>query len=134
MGSHLGPNMCVRNKVARPSPTAILGLPGRLQAELDVDPVMVSAVTGEGIDDLLDRIGLRLPTQLVRVSAHVPYDRQDLVALAHRRGQVVKEAHTSTGTDLVADVDVDTVATLRPYLDEDPLAEPPEPWEDDGQP
>ncbi len=126
------PEQLVLNKIDAADPAVVDALARRLQTDLDADPVLVSATTGDGIDDLVERIGLRLPAQRLRVSGHVPYERQDLVALAHRRGQVVKEAHTETGTDLVADVDAGAVSDLLPYLDDDPLADPPEPWEQDG--
>ena len=129
IGADQVPEQLVLNKIDRADPAAVDALARRLHAEFDADPVLVSAHTGEGLEDLVERIGVRLPVQRLRVSGHVPYERQDLVALAHRRGQVVKEAHTETGTDLVAEVDAEAAGDLRPYLDEDPFVEEPEPWE-----
>ena len=86
-------------------------------------------MTGEGVDELVERITARLPSVRVRVEGHVPYRRQDLVALAHRRGTVVTEAHTETGTQLVADVDEAAAIEMRDFLDADPFEVPPEPWE-----
>jgi hypothetical protein len=63
----------------------------------------------------------------VRVAGHIPYARQDLVALAHRQGTVLEETHDDHGTRLVADVDEDAALELREHLDADPFA--PEPWE-----
>ncbi|MEX0868233.1 MAG: GTPase HflX [Nitriliruptoraceae bacterium] len=92
-------------------------------------PVRVSAETGIGVDDLIDRIVAALPATRVRITGHVPYARQDLVALAHRNGAVVVEEHTESGTRLVADVDEDTAIALREFLDPDPFAVTPESWE-----
>jgi len=86
-------------------------------------------VTGEGIDRLIERITARLPSLRYRVRGHVPYARQDLVALAHRQGSVLGEEHTETGTTLTADVDRDAALELRHFLDEDPFADEPEGWE-----
>jgi GTPase len=119
----------VLNKVDQADPATVDALVRRVQVELGGDPVVVSAWTGEGIDELIERITLRLPGRRIRVNATVPYARQDLVALAHRRGSIVKEAHTDTGTVLVADVDEAAAIELRPYLDEDPFAAEPEDWE-----
>ncbi|GGI06622.1 GTPase HflX [Egicoccus halophilus] len=129
IGADAGAEQLVLNKIDRADPATVEALARRVQVELDADPVLVSAHTGEGIEDLVERIGLRIPGQRIRISAHVPYARQDLVALAHRSGQVVKEAHGDKGTELVADLDVRAARRLRPYLDVDVFAEEPEDWE-----
>jgi GTP-binding protein HflX len=129
IGADQVPEQLVLNKLDQADPDAVDALVRRLRVEHDADPVLVSAWTGHGIDELTERITLRLPGRRLRVEASVPYERQDLVALAHRRGTVVKEAHTATGTDLIADVDQDAALAMRDYLDEDPFAVAPEPWE-----
>jgi GTPase len=129
IGADEVPAQLVLNKADAVSTTVVDALARRVQVELGVDPVVVSAHSGQGIDELVERITLRLPSRRVRVEGHVPYGRQDLVALAHRRGNVLKEAHTDTGTQLVADVDIDTAVEMREFLDEDPLAVEPEAWE-----
>ena len=68
------------------------------------DAVVVSAATGEGINVLLDRIVELVPPARRMVEAVVPYDRSDLVAAAHRDGEVLKEEHRPEGTYLVANV------------------------------
>jgi GTPase len=129
IGAARVPEQLVLNKIDATDPATVDALARRVKAELDADPVLVSARTGAGIDDLIERITLRLPRQRVRVAGHVPYARQDLVALAHRRGTVLEETHTDTGTRLVADVDVDAALELRAFLDRDPFAPEPEDWE-----
>ncbi|MFA9431195.1 GTPase HflX [Egicoccus sp. AB-alg2] len=129
IGADRVPEQLVLNKIDRADPATVEALARRVQVELNADPVLVSAHTGAGIDELVERIRLRIPGQRLRISAHIPYARQDLVALAHRSGQVVKEAHGVKGTELVADVDEEVARTLRPYLDIDVFAEPPEDWE-----
>ena len=129
IGAGHRPDQLVFNKIDDADRATVDALVRRVQVELGADPVLVSAHTGEGIDDLVDRIRHRLPATRYRVSGHVPYARQDLVALAHRCGTVVEEGHDATGTTLVADVDKDAALELRDYLDEDPFAAEPEPWE-----
>ena len=126
------PEQLVLNKVDQADGPSVEALARRLQTELDAEPVLVSALTGEGIDELVQRIALRLPGRRMRIEATVPYGRQDLVALAHRRGRVVKERHTEWGTELIADVDRDAALELRGYLERDPFEPEPEPWEADG--
>ena len=79
------------------------------------DAVVVSAVTGAGTDDLVQRIAGLLPPRRRVMEALVPYDRSDLVAMAHRGGEVLKEEHRADGTWIVADVERDAGRALRPY-------------------
>lgn len=129
IGAADNPELLVLNKADAADPADVAALSRRITDELGTTPVVVSARTGQGIDALIDAIVARLPRQRVRVTGHVPYQRQDLVALAHRRGTVHDESHTDTGTLLTADVDLDTALELRPYLDPDPFAREPEAWE-----
>ena len=77
--------------------------------------VFVSAHTGAGIDELRAAIEERLPRPAVRVAAVVPYDRGDLVAQVHERGEVLETAHEPAGTRIVARVDAGLAAALEPY-------------------
>ena len=131
IGADTVPEQLVLNKIDQADRDTVEALARRIQIELDADPVLVSARTGEGLDELIERIRVRIPGQRLRITAHVPYARQDLVALAHRSGQVVKEAHGDQGTELVADLDAGVARQLRPYLDVDVFADEPEDWERD---
>ncbi|MEX0834668.1 MAG: GTPase HflX, partial [Nitriliruptor sp.] len=121
IGADQVPEQIVLNKIDQADQATVDALSRRLQIELGAEPVAVSAQTGEGVDDLIERIQLRLPGRRVRVTANVPYARAELVALAHRRGNVVKEVHDDTGTELVVDLDVRAARELRPYLLDDPF-------------
>ena len=79
------------------------------------EAIVVSAVTGEGVDQLLDCIVELLPPHRRVVEALIPYDRAELVALAHRDGEVTKEEHRDDGTWIVAEVEASAGAALRPY-------------------
>ncbi len=74
--------------------------------------VAVSARTGEGIEELRDRIAELLPRPTVRVEVLVPYSRGDLISRAHATGEVIEEEHTGTGTVLTALVDQALAAEL----------------------
>ena len=130
IGADARPQQLVLNKIDAADEGVAAALARRVELELGQEPVLVSAVTGEGIDRLIGRITARLPSLRYRIHGHVPYARQDLVALAHRQGSVIGEEHTETGTTLTADVDRDAALELRHFLDEDPFADEPEGWED----
>ena len=53
--------------------------------------VALSAVTGEGVDRLLATIGDRLRSLTTLVDMVIPFDRGDLLAAAHREGEVLVE-------------------------------------------
>ncbi|MBA3373174.1 MAG: GTPase HflX [Actinomycetota bacterium] len=81
--------------------------------------VPVSAVTGEGTDRLVARIAELLPPARRVVEAVVPYEHAELVAAAHRDGEVLKEEHRPEGTYVVANVGRSTGEALRPYASSD---------------
>jgi GTP-binding protein HflX len=66
------------------------------------DAVIVSARTGDGVDELRSRIALRLPEFEVNVTVLLPYDRGDLVARVHQHGHVDAVEHTGDGTRIEA--------------------------------
>lgn len=63
--------------------------------------VPVSAVTGEGIEDLLREVG-RNAAGLVEVDVTIPYTKGSLVSELHEDGEVLVEEHTETGTHVHA--------------------------------
>ncbi|GAA4703205.1 GTPase HflX [Phytohabitans rumicis] len=81
------------------------------------DAVFVSARTGRGIEELRAAIEARLPRPAVEVLATVPYDRGDLVARVHSRGEVLATTHTEQGTRIHVRVDEALAAELAPFAD-----------------
>jgi GTP-binding protein HflX len=67
--------------------------------------VVISAVTGEGIDRLLETVGDRLRARSRLIELVVPYDRGDVLAAVHREGEVVTEAHEDSATRVRARLD-----------------------------
>ncbi len=78
--------------------------------------VAVSAVTGEGVADLLSAIGDRLRAMADVVELVVPFDRGDVVAAVHREGEVLTEQHEDTGTRLRARLDTAGVSRFRDFV------------------
>ncbi|MEV8506520.1 GTPase HflX [Actinoplanes sp. NPDC051475] len=79
------------------------------------DAVFVSARSGQGIADLHAAIAQRLPRPAVDLRVLLPYDRGDLVARIHRRGQVLDTRHTDEGTELRVRVDEQLAAELEAF-------------------
>ncbi len=67
--------------------------------------VALSAVTGEGVEELLTAVGDRLRAAASVVELLVPFDRGDVIAALHREGEVIDEEHTEGGTRIRVRVD-----------------------------
>jgi GTP-binding protein HflX len=65
---------------------------------LEPDAIFVSARTGEGIDELRERIAATLPQWDVELDLLVPYDRGDVVSLAHQKARVLETDYEEDGT------------------------------------
>src|SRR5215212_1367555 len=76
---------------------------------------MISAATGEGVDNLLGAIATRLPHPEVELTALVPYDRGDLVDRAHREGELLDVDHVAEGTRLHLRAPAALGHALAPY-------------------
>ncbi len=62
--------------------------------------VVISARDGEGLETLLERIADMLELKMITLTLEVPYDRGDVVAAAHRVGEVIEEKYDDAGTIL----------------------------------
>ncbi|MFV0633218.1 GTPase HflX [Demequina sp.] len=100
--------LIVLNKVDVADPETLMRLRARPEPTIEV-----SALTGDGIDALLERIAVELPRPEVRVALVVPYTRGDLIHEAHLHGEVLEESHEPEGTRLVALVDESLAARLQ---------------------
>ena len=62
------------------------------------DSMAVGARTGDGIAELVARIGDRLRALATIVELEIPYDRGEVLAALHRDGDVLVVVHEETGT------------------------------------
>ncbi len=62
------------------------------------DGVLISALQRWGLEELLSRIEEALRERMVPVTVHIPYGKDDMVALFHRMGIVEDERYTGRGT------------------------------------
>lgn len=90
----------------------------RLVAETPSSCYM-SALTGDGLEYLEELIQKTIGRMMRRVSAMVPYNRGDLIALFHERGRVIKLEHRPEGIYIVADLTPDLAARVSPYAVEE---------------
>ncbi|MDU1123098.1 MAG: GTPase HflX, partial [Dermabacter sp.] len=94
------PEIVALNKADLASPETI----ARLRSQVK-HAAVVSARTGEGIEELRALIADMLPRPSVDIDVVVPYTRGDLVSRVHTQGELVSEEFLAEGTRLVARVD-----------------------------
>ena len=92
------------------------------------DIVSIPAKTGQGLDELLEKIGGRLDTGACRVVLRLPYDQGGVVDMLHRQAKVER-------VDYGEAIEVEAVCTpvqlgrLKDYIVSG-WTPPKEPWED----
>lgn len=82
------------NEVPDSAPLQLGGLTDTLPS------VRVSAMTGDGIEELLRCISDNLILQFVQLDVLIPYDRGELVARFHQFGTITEESYEADGTHL----------------------------------
>jgi GTP-binding protein HflX len=82
---------------------------------IDGRAALISAVTGEGLDELMERVERALPRFPVDVTLLVPFGREDLTALLHREAEVLSERVLESGTRVHARVGERTLAAVRSF-------------------
>ncbi|MGW7575036.1 GTPase HflX [Streptomyces sp. NPDC054765] len=78
--------------------------------------LVVSARTGQGMDELLTLLDEELPRPQVEIEVLVPYTQGALVSRAHAEGEVISEEHTADGTLLKARVHEELAAEFQPFV------------------
>ncbi len=101
------PELIALNKADLADPMTLVALRTQLPGALTV-----SARTGEGIDELRERIEEMLPRPDVPVDVVVPYSRGDLVSRVHADGEIESIEYVEAGTRVVAKVSAALAAEL----------------------
>ena len=96
------------------------------EREKEEDSVAISALTGEGIDDLLCAIDRRLDKGTRRVTLHLPYDKTGLLDVLYREAKVEKVDYGQT-VDVVAVCNPRQLGMMKDYIEG--WEEPKEEWE-----
>jgi GTP-binding protein HflX len=77
--------------------------------------VAMSALTGSGVDGLLEAVGDRLRAAAQVVELVIPYDRGDVLAAVHREGEVLTEEHDESAAHVRVRVDGVGAARFREF-------------------
>jgi GTP-binding protein HflX len=106
------PVVTVLNKIDR------LPEPENARQALDLFPssVAISALTGEGIDDMLELVDRQLYEDFVSVTARLPYREGSLIALFHDQGQVELVEQYHGGTLIRGRLPGRLLARYKPFL------------------
>ncbi|RMG92726.1 MAG: GTPase HflX [Chloroflexi bacterium] len=83
--------------------------------QIDKPAVVVSALTGEGIDELLLTIEAAMVRYMSPLRVFLPYQRGDLLSLFHERGQVEDEEHQAGGIRLYGRIPQRLLPYFEPY-------------------
>jgi GTP-binding protein HflX len=78
--------------------------------------VAISAVTGEGVDELLTAVADRLRSLTKIVELAIPFDRGDVLAAVHREGEVLVELHDDDGMRVRARIDDAAMGRFREFV------------------
>ena len=78
--------------------------------------VAISALTGEGVDDLLDKIGEKLFATFEDVTVKLPYQEGGLIAMFHEQGQVESIEHGQGGVTISGKLPWRLLARYRPFI------------------
>ncbi len=78
--------------------------------------VGISALTGEGVDRLLELVDRTLTQQMIDVVVRIPFHAGELVSLFHRFGSIEREEHTPEGVEIVGQLPVDLAGRFAPYM------------------
>ncbi|MCW4465346.1 GTPase HflX [Glutamicibacter sp. MNS18] len=78
--------------------------------------VVVSAYTGQGIEELLGRISASIPRPDIQLEVLIPYGRGDLVAKLHQaEAEILDSEHLENGTRMIVKVRKSLAAELEQY-------------------
>jgi GTPase len=78
--------------------------------------VPVSALTGDGVEALLQRVADVLPSPPVEVHLLVPFDRPEIVPMLYRRAEILTAEDTPEGTEVVARVGEAELSEIQGFV------------------
>ena len=75
----------------------------------------VSAAMGEGVGELVEHVARVASAQDEHLDVLIPYNRGDLVSVAHERCHILSETHEEQGTRIVMLAASSFASMFRPY-------------------
>lgn len=94
--------------------------------------VAISAMTGNGVPDLLKTVSRELFEVFVPVSVRLPYQEGNLISIFHDQGKVTRIEHTRGGVKIEGNLPVRLLARFQAFLKEN--LDPNEDHQTDDQP
>lgn len=88
----------------------------RINHKPTAQSIYVSATTGEGFDELRDRIECMIEADVETMEMLIPHDRYDIVSQLHKLGCVKKEESIEEGIYLVGNIPISLTHRFQPYL------------------
>ena len=120
IGADKVPELMVINKADEADPMVLARLRQR-----ERHSVVVSAKTGEGIEEALAVVESELPRPDVDFHVLLPYERGDLINRLHQQGEIDSMEHTADGTVVRGRANEDLAAELAAYAVEPRPERPP---------
>ncbi len=77
--------------------------------------VLISTISGRGLDDLIERMALVASAQETLLQVVIPFQRGDLVSLAHQRGSILNEEYDERGTRMTLRVPSGLIGRFEAY-------------------
>ncbi len=116
LGASDKPRITALNKID------LLADPASVDTAIYPNAVAVSAVTGQGLEALLAKIGEVLTEDMLYLRALVPYSRGDLLEQWRRRGRVLRQNEAEEGTRVEGLAPRALMSILGPYrLPDEPV-------------
>lgn len=110
IGADVIPHILVLNKIDKVGEDTRAALCARYP-----ESVLVSAASGEGLDALIDRITIAAGATETTMTLVVPYDRGELVAMAHTKCAMLSESFETDGTHLTLRCPAELVGIFQPF-------------------
>ncbi len=92
----------------------------RILGRIDGRAVAISALTGAGLDELMDSVERAIPRFPVEVTLLVPFGREDITAMLYREAEVLSEDALEEGTKVRARVGERSLAAVRGFRMDQP--------------
>ena len=114
IGADSASEILVVNKVDVATPAVVRRLMGRSEMA-----VAVSALTGEGTNELIEALAKWLNSRSATITVRIPYQRGDAVAALHRTGEVLSSKECPDGMEMVVRLPPDQVNRFSAFISPD---------------
>jgi GTPase len=111
IGADEAPRLLVFNKADLLEPDTLADL-----REQYPDALFASAVTGLGIEALVERLAFEAAQRDERLHVLLPYDKGALLSDCHKFGHIISEEYVERGTLVEAVVPVSLANRIRPFV------------------